>query len=96
MNKITEIALFERNDENGYSRDLVRVHTDGSINLDSFDTGPLPDSVWGRDYEYDVNFSADWKDTILLLLLKERFASNSEFRNWAKSQSIPYTSEGRW
>lgn len=96
MNKLTEVALFERNDENGHSRDLVRVCADGPLNFDSFDTGPLPDSAWGRDYEYDLDISADWKDTILLLLFKERFTANCDFRNWAKAHDIPYTEGGRW
>jgi hypothetical protein len=51
MNKIIEVTLFRREDESGYSRNSVRVCTDGSPNCDSFDTSEFFDSARGRDYE---------------------------------------------
>jgi hypothetical protein len=95
MNKLTDIALFEIKDEGGFRRDLVHVRDDGSLNFDSFDCGKFSNDMWGGDFEYSLDIDAKWKDTLLLILLKERFSAIKDFREWAQSKEIPYT-EGGW
>lgn len=89
--KINEITLFEWTDGKDHRRDKVDTNNDGTLHFDSFDFGQKTDSAWGHDYEYDIFVGAEWKDTILLLLIKERFKNNSEFREWADKKTVPYT-----
>lgn len=96
MEKITRCTLLVRNDESGYSRDSVEVIADGSLHGDAYDTGSMANAAWGRDYEYDLYVAGEWKDTIILLLIKERFTHVSEWRDWMKAQGIPYTEGGWW
>lgn len=94
MDKLLDITLFEIKDDNGCRRDLVHVRDDGSLNFDSFDFGTVSDDMWGGDFEYSLDIDAMWKDTIILLLIKDRFSAIKDFREWANSKGIPYT-EGR-
>ena len=92
MEKIREITLWERKDEQNYSRDKIHIEENGRLFLDSYDIGQLPERVWGHDdYEYNTYIEAEWKDSSLLLLLKERFKTNNDFQNWANEKKIPYT-----
>lgn len=92
MNKMQQITLFESSDVGSHRSDRVDTEQNGVLHFGSFDFGPAVDGFWGHDYEYDLSISADWKDTVLLLLIKEQFKSNSEFRKWADEKAIPYTS----
>ncbi|HVB20033.1 MAG TPA: hypothetical protein VNF51_01975 [Candidatus Paceibacterota bacterium] len=93
MQKIKDITLFERRDKKGTSWDKIHILDDGRLNFDSHDLGSIPMEFWGHeDYEYDTYVDAEWKDSILLLLRKERFKRNEDFRKWADTKEIPYTS----
>lgn len=92
MEKIKSITLWKRKDEKNYSRDMVHIRDDGMLNFDSYDIGELPERVWGHDdYEYDIFVDVEWKDSILLLLLKEQFKTNGDFLKWADEKQLPYT-----
>jgi hypothetical protein len=72
------VLLIALTDENG---DLI---------LDGYDRGELVEEVWGSDdYEYSLVVKAEYKDTILLNLIKERFKHDSEFRAWLDEKGIP-------
>lgn len=96
MNKLTEVTLFDIRDELGSRRDLASILENGSLHFDAFDCGKLPNDMWGGDYEYNLDVDAGWKDTLLLLLIKERFSAIRNFREWAKSHNIPYREGGWW
>lgn len=92
MEKIKEITLWERKDTQNYSHDKVRIEENGRICFDSYDIGQLPNQAWNHDdYEYNTYVEAEWKDSILLLLLKEKFSTNADFQKWANHKQLPYT-----
>ena len=97
---IRQIKLIESRGEK------LSVFLDAKINdqedlvLEGQDLGPRVEEYWGdSDYEYWVVVPKAYKDTVLLWLLKERFAegtppaafkSDSEFSEWLKAKGIPY------
>lgn len=90
MGKITSISL-ESND----SRTLmVSITEDGDLRmsgkeeLDSRDIGDA-DGRYAGDIEYSRTIAAEYKDTILLYLIEERFESETEFRIWLQKKGIP-------
>ncbi len=94
-NYVTSVTLRRETSQNGNSRDLITVRADGTIHGDAFDTGPMAESHWGGDYEYDLYVDSDWRDTVMLRLLQERFISVSDFRNWLQSHGIPHRDSTR-
>ena len=91
MKRIKEITLYEVRNKDGTSWDKIHVESDGSLNLDSFDCGTRPEMFFGGDYERDIYIDAEWKDSFLLLLLKERFENIMSLRKWADEKGIPST-----
>ncbi len=89
MEKIKEITLYEVRDKDGTSWDKIHVESNGTLNLDSYDCGTRPEMFFGGDYERDIYVDAEWKDSILLLLLKERFKTIGNLREWADEKGIP-------
>lgn len=52
----------------------------------------MPRAAFGTsEYEHHRSVPADYKDTVLLLLLKERFKSDAMFQQWLERHGIPYT-----
>ena len=92
MEKIKSITVFEREDEKNYCRDKIHVQENGNLHFDSYDIGELPEKFFGHDdYENDIFVEGEGKDSILLLLLKERFKTNGEFKDWADEKGLPLT-----
>lgn len=90
MGKIKSISL-ESND----ARNLLASITGngdlqmcGKEELDSRDIGD-GDSRYAGDIEYCLTIGAEYKDTVLLYLVKECFESEAEFRTWLKKKEIP-------
>jgi hypothetical protein len=76
--------------------DDVSVHLTASIDekgdlvLEGYDIGKFVEDHWGdSDYEYWLRIDKDYKDTILLWLIKERFLSDSDFRKWLDEKGVP-------
>lgn len=62
----------------------------GNLVLEGYDIGDSVKEFWGdSDYEYWLTVSQEWKDTVLLLLIKERFALSSDFQTWLEEKEIP-------
>lgn len=95
MEKITKLTLSESRNAGYVSRDTAEIYDDDVLHFDSFDFGSMVDKMWGHDYEYDIYVDGEWKDSILLLLIKERFDCSAGFRGWAEINSIPYSSACR-
>jgi hypothetical protein len=75
--------------EGGYSELLVKIDDNGDLVLDAADAGESVRSIVGDwDYEYSETVPAQWKDTMLLHLIKERFTSTSEFGQWCKARNV--------
>lgn len=47
---------------------------------------------WGmeHDYEYSMTIEARFKDSVLLLLLKDKFADFPEAKKWLEEQGVPF------
>ncbi len=72
------------------------IRADGALELYGSDVGPFVRSLWGSDeYEYWWRVRKEYKDTVLLWLIKERFASETDFQAWLKEHDIP-SSFGSW
>ena len=87
------------------SVEILAVHTDiisrsvgasindqGSLVVDGEDWGKLPSEHFGGSYEYSATVEKDNLESVLLLLIKERFSDFPEFEEWLKEKSIPYLS----
>jgi hypothetical protein len=75
----------------GRSELLAKIDDRGQLVLDGADTGSRVQEIWGDDdYEFSEAVPAEWKDTVLLHLVKERFSTGtSEFRKWCEERGIP-------
>jgi hypothetical protein len=88
--KINRITLIESKTERVSVRLIARIDETGDLILDGYDSGEMVEEVWGSDdYEYSLTVKAEYKDTILLNLIKENFKHDSEFRTWLDSKGIP-------
>ena len=92
MEKIKEITLFSEETERNSFLEWVSISEKGELRLDGNDCGDAPLTFWGDiDYEYWRIIDKDWKDTVLLLLIKEQFKRFTEFENWLDKKKIPMT-----
>ena len=58
--------------------------------MEGHDLGPKVAEVWpDNEYEYWRIVPIDYKDTVLLWFIKERFSSDLEFREWLDEKGIP-------
>ena len=94
--KLTKVAIHE------FASDALKRSVDALINdkgdfvLDGYDLGKfVEEHLSGDDYEYSITVEAGWKDTLLLLLIKNQFSDFPEFERWIKSQGIPHL-QFRW
>ena len=82
--------MYERMDEDDYSILTAKIMDNDNLLLEGYDIGDFPESFWGdSDYEYWLMVDSDYKDTILLWLIKERFENDSKFREWLNEKGIP-------
>lgn len=90
MYKIREIVMSEVRTEKDYSKLIAKIDDDGDLVLEGYDIGETPKKYWGdSDYEYWLTVNKDYKDTILLWLIKERFEDDSHFKDWLDEKGIP-------
>lgn len=67
------------------------IRENGDLVLEGCDNGEMVREIWGDfDYEYWITVKADYKDTILLHLIQEKFDSESKFKEWLKEKNIPW------
>lgn len=68
----------------------VTIDDDGSLRFDGYDVGKDVVKWFGHDdYEYHLSVDSQHKDSILLYLIKDRFETDSEFREWLSTKGIP-------
>ncbi len=68
----------------------AKIDESGNLLLEGYDIGDSVEEFWGdSDYEYWLTVSHEWKDTVLLLLIKEKFKLSSDFQIWLESKEIP-------
>ena len=91
MNTISSIQILKKETEQGLTRLSAEISDNGDLIINDYCIGPFAQEMYGHDdVEADVKVKKDFKDTLLLLLLKERFDKFSEIREWLKSNGVPY------
>lgn len=90
MDKIKEITLTQYKTEDVSVQLVARIDEADNLVLEGYDIGKSVEQYWGdSDYEYWLRIARDYKDTVLLWLIKERFTTSSEFRQWLDGKGIP-------
>ena len=90
VSRIRKIVLRERRTEKDVSILVAKIDDHDDLILEGHDVGEAPKKFWGdSDYEYYRVIKKDYKDTILLWLIKERFDTDSDFKLWLDEKGIP-------
>lgn len=90
MTKITEIAI-----ESNAARELkATVAANGDLELvgrEAFESQDLGDqeSRYAGDLRYVLAVPAEFKDSVLLHLIADRFETETEFVAWLREKGIP-------
>ena len=88
--KIKQIKLRDIEFHGGKSYLDAMINDDGDLVLEGCDNGESVRQFWGDfDYEYWVTVNRDYKDTVLLHLIQEKFESETKFQEWLKEKDIP-------
>jgi hypothetical protein len=89
--KINKIKLREIEINGGKSYLDAMINEENSLVLEGCDTGEYVRQMKGDwDYEYWVTVKNDYKDTVLLHLIKDNFDSESAFMKWLEEREIEY------
>lgn len=96
MEKINKVVLYTEETKTDTHDEWVSISENGDVRLDVNDCGETPLKYWGdSDYEYWRIVDKEWKDTVLLLLIKDQFKNFSGFAKWLEEKKIPNTF-GSW
>jgi hypothetical protein len=88
---IDRIVLKDTRHEDLNVELVARIDEQGNLVLEGWDRGEfVKQRMDDWDYEYWLKISREWKDTILLHLIRERFENDSRFMEWLKEKNIPY------
>lgn len=92
--KLTGITMSDSKSAEISVHLVAKIGDDGRLVLEGYDAGSMVEALWGdSDYEYWLTVDKKYKDTILLHLIKERFADDPEFRDWLIGKGIPHQFE---
>jgi hypothetical protein len=87
---ITKIRLRENITNENKSWLDAKIDEKGNLVLDGYDIGEAAEKILGdSDYEYWFTVDKQYKDSILLLLIKDKFTSDTKFKNWLEKNGIP-------
>jgi hypothetical protein len=90
--RINEIEITKTDNKEVYVRIYCKIEYNGNIKYKSYTVGGITKDYIGHDdYEVEVEVKNEYKDTVLLKLIADRFNSESEFMNWLGEQKIPYS-----
>jgi hypothetical protein len=88
---LDKVYLVQHESENLHQSVWATINEKNQLVVEGLDYGPLvEDMLFCEDYEYSVTIDAQWKDTMLLLLLKERFHDFPPVKKWLKDNGIPH------
>lgn len=69
----------------------AKIDDKGNLVIQRYDRGSAHKAITGDyDCEYYHTISKEFKDTILLHLIKDRFEDYIEFRKWLDTKKIPH------
>lgn len=90
MKPITQLEIRDEKARGGYSTLLAKIDDHGALVLEGCDAGKDMEKFFGDgDFEYWLTIPAEFKDTVLLHLIKERFTSAHDMRAWLEQKGIP-------
>jgi hypothetical protein len=88
---LQSVVMGRTEGENVKSTLWAVIEEDGRLEVQRSDYGKLVEEVWGRDeYEYNVAVAARYKDTVLLLLIKDFMKDDVAFRGWLEAKGVPF------
>jgi hypothetical protein len=89
--KITGITILEEKTGEESRVITAGISSKSDLVVYGVDAGPSVEKSHGDwDYEYWLTVPGEYKDTILFLLLKERFTSFLEIQAWLSRNGIKY------
>ncbi len=89
--KIERIVLQDTRQEKLSIELVAHINEQGDLILEGWDRGEwVKEKLDDWDYEYWLKIPREWKDTILLYLIQERFQNDSNFREWLQEKNIPH------
>lgn len=92
MTPIKTIELKDQATNGTHINVNVHISDEGDLVTDGCDSGKAPEKVFGDwDIEYFTTVKKEYKDTVLLLLIKEKFQDDFAFRSWLNVNGIPNT-----
>ena len=90
MKPIKNIIIKDEQYEDGYSKLFAKISEEGDLVIEGCDAGELVKEMLGDwDYEYWLTIAERFKDTIMLCLIKDRFSSVHEIKEWLGQLGIP-------
>jgi hypothetical protein len=91
MQPIKEIIIYDDKTVDGYNVLTAKIGDNGDFILEGIDAGKDIENFFGdSDYEYWLTISKDFKETILLRLIKERFSSMRDMKAWLEEKEVPF------
>jgi hypothetical protein len=95
MQPIKELVIYDDKTADGYNALTAKIGDNGDLILAGVDAGKDVEKFFGdSDYEYWLTMPQEFKETILLYLIKERFSSVHDMKAWLEEKEIlcTYTS----
>jgi len=91
INKISKIVISKEYTEQGATTLSAEISKRGDLIMNDYFIGKMAQEVYSHDdSESYVTVEKDYKDTLLLQLLKGRFKKSYELREWLDSNNVPY------
>jgi hypothetical protein len=91
MNPITEVIIEDYRNSEASVTVKCEIESTGSLKYSSYTIGRAAQDFFGHDdCEYAATVLSSLKDTILLLLIKERFKKESQFTEWLEENGISH------
>jgi hypothetical protein len=88
---IKKVTMMEFKAERDSRHLDAKIDDEGNLVLEGYDIGDSVEEFWGDfDYEYWLTVSQEYKDTVLLLLIQEKFENSSAFKTWLEEKDIPH------
>jgi len=85
-----KITIYDRKEGKNHYSLTAEINEEGDLLLTGVDSGPFVKDYFGDfDYEYWLAVKKDHVSTVLLHLIKERFTTDGEFKEWLKEKEVP-------
>ncbi len=87
---MSKISIYDEVDGKEQRHLVLKIKESGDLEFEGQDLGPETEKLTGQDeYEYFLTVPAEYKDTILIHLIKQNFRDDSSFKKWLDEKQIP-------